>query len=345
MIQGYPCTGTRIILASMRPHRHPYKYTFGSLLLAAVVSFVVFPAFARDLQAIPVSIFGDGDPTNGVEDNRQPALRGHRRGAPPPDQRMNAGTIKCDGKIRGTAMVIDTREFAPGLKGAVLASAAHVLYDLDKRQRFKRCEFQLLALAELRRYHAKIDLRQLRMGKYDPYQATDGPEFGEGDWVFMYVPKPWIGFNPAQALVPNIFSFAKMESFQQSGGELRLIAFDAATGLISVSRHCSVIESDSSDLGGGTWKGQLLDDCDSAGGSSGGGLIAVLQGKQALIGIRNGSHWSEQAFPAAKYPHGPPDGASWGRRTNTNFARAFDSVLLGELKNFSLSLVSGDALF
>lgn len=38
-------------------------------------------------------------------------------------------------------------------------------------------------------------------------------------------------------------------------------------------------------------------------------------------------------------------GANWDRRANTNFARAFDSDLLGELKRFSHSLVTGDALF
>jgi len=294
---------------------------------------------------VPVNIFGDGDPTNGVEDDRQQLLSGRRRGVSLADQRMNAGTIKCDGKIRGTAMVIDTREFAPTLKGAVLASAAHVLYDLDKNIRFKRCEFHFLALGELHRYQAKIDLRQLKMGNYDPDKATSGLEFGEGDWVFMYVPKPWKDFDPGEALVPSVFSFINMESFQQSGGELRLIAYDAEAGVISVSGHCRVIESHSGDLGGGTWKGQLLDDCDSASGSSGGGIVAISQGKQYLIGIRNGAHWSEQTYPFDQYPLGPPDGANWDRSANTNFARALDSTLLRELESFSLSLIRGEALF
>ena len=205
-----------------------------------MLSAVAFAAFARDQQAIPVNIFGDGDPTNGVEDSRQQLAGGRLKRGSLADQRVGAGTIKCDGKIRGTAMVIDTREFAPGLKGAVLASAAHVLYDLDRKQRFKRCEFQFLALERSRRYRAKIDLRQLRMGTYDPNRATNGLEFGEGDWVFMYVPRPWKGFNPAEALVPSAFSFANLESFQQSGGEIRLIAFDSFASAISVSRHCRV---------------------------------------------------------------------------------------------------------
>jgi len=305
----------------------------------------VFSVSAGDVQIIPVNIFGDGDPGNGIEDDRQQLLGGRRRGVSLADQRMSAGTVKCDGKVRGTAMVLDTRDFAPGLKGAVLASAAHVLYDLDKNIRFKRCEFHFLALGELHRYQAKIDLQRLKMGRFDPRRTTESLEFGEGDWVFMYVPRPWKGFDPDEALKPGAFSFANMESFQQSGGELRLIAFNADAGVISVSDHCQVIESQPHDLGGGAWQGQLLDDCDSAGGSSGGGIVAVSEGKQLLIGIRNGSHWSEQAYPAEKYPSGPPDGANWDQSANTNFARAFDTTLLNELQIYVHGLISSDSLF
>lgn len=333
------------MLTIMQTGQYIYLAVFKPLLLAAVISFVTFSAIAEDLQMMPVNIFGDGDPDNGIEDDRQQLLGGRRRGVSLADQRMNAGTIKCDGKVRGTAMVIDTRKFAPDLKGAVLVSAAHVLYDLDRNKRFKRCEFHFLALSELHNYQARIDLRRVKMGKYDPDQTPESLEFGEGDWVFMYVPKPWKGFNPAEALVPGTFEFTNMESFQQSGGELRLIAFDAEAGVISVSNHCRVIESKHGDLGGGAWKGQLLDDCDSAGGSSGGGIVAVTKGKQYLIGIRNGSHWSQQSYPVDKFPAGPPDGSSWDQSANTNFARAFDRNLLNELKNFSLSLSQDSTLY
>ncbi len=329
----------------MRAGQYTYRQTFRVRLLAVVMFSMAFPVSAADAQMIPVNIFGDGDPGNGIEDDRQQLLGGRRRGVSLADQRMSAGTVKCDGKIRGTAMVIDAREFAPGLKGAVLASAAHVLYDLDKKTRFKRCEFHFLALGELHRYQANIDLGRLKMGKYDPRQTTASLDFGEGDWVFLYVPRPWKGYDPDEALKPGVFSFANMESFQQSGGVLRLIAFNAKAGVISVSSHCRVIESQRSDLGGGTWKGQLLDDCDSTGGSSGGGIVAVSQGQQLLIGIRNGSHWSEQAYPAELYPTGPPDGANWDQSANTNFARALDESLLNELQIFVHGLISSDALY
>jgi hypothetical protein len=308
------------------------------VLPVLVMLFVTFFVVAQANERVPVNIFGDGNPENGIEDSRQQIMGGRRRGVSLADQPMNAGTIQCDGKVRGTAMVIDTREFAPGLKGVVLASAAHVLYDLDKRQRFKRCEFHFLALAELDRYKAKIDLKHVRMGNFDPLEEIESPEFGEGDWAFLYVPKPWRGFNADEGLIARDFSFSQLKSYQQSRGEMWLIAFDSTARVISVSKGCTVIESAADDLGGGTWKGQLLDDCDSTDGASGGGIVAVLGKKQYLIGIRTGSHWSERVFPRGKYPSGPPDGAVWHSETNTNFGRAIDAYLLQELQEFTFSL-------
>lgn len=290
---------------------------------------------AKSVDQTPVNIFGDGDPANGIEDSRERVLGGRRRGVSLADQRMNAGTIKCDGKIRGTAMVVDTREYAPNLYGAVLVSAAHVLFDLQKGERYKRCEFHFLALSELARYRVKIDLAKLVMGNFEPLMTTEGLEFGEGDWVFLYIPRTWPGYDPNEALLMRDFSFSQMNSYRQSGGELKLIAFDASAGTISVSRNCSVIQSGKDDLGGGGWAGQLLDDCDSGAGASGGGIVAMLDERQYLIGIRSGSHWSESKFPAKDYPKGPPEGAVWNLQSNTNFGRAIDAHIMQELQEFT----------
>jgi hypothetical protein len=239
--------------------------------------------------------------------------------------------------------VVDTRELAPALDGVVLASAAHVLYDLEQNRRFKDCEFHFLALSELASYRAKIDLEHVSLGGFDPTMTTTGVDFGQGDWAFLYVSKAWKRYRPEESLALREFSYAQMEAFQQAGGEIRLIAFDSSTRLISESRHCTLIESGNDDLGGGAWKGQLLDDCDSVGGASGGGIIAVIGDQRYLIGIRSGSHWSEQAFPVDEYPSGPPDGSVWDRRTNTNFGRAIDARLIRELNAFVRGLEDSDA--
>ena len=314
-------------------------------LLSLLMCFVSVSVSAQMVTGIQVNIFGDGNPENGVEDNREQVLGGRNKGLNLADQRMNAGTVRCDGKNRGTAMVVETSEFAVGLKGVVVASAAHVFYDLEKNRRFKRCEFHFLALGELSGYRAKIDLSHVRMGDYDPARATENVDFGEGDWAFVYIPKPWRNFNPLESVKMREFSALQLDSFHQSGGELRLIAFDASEGVISASRNCTVIESSHDDLGGGSWNGQLLDDCDSADGASGGGIVAVISGQQYLVGIRNGSHWSEQTFPGSEYPRGPPDGSVWNRHTNTNFARSIDKLLIRELKMFTKDIEKQEKAF
>ncbi len=105
------------------------------LLLGILMSFAASSVGGQAAEVTPVNIFGDGNPENGVEDSREPVMGGRRDGEDLPGQGMNAGAVKCDGKIRGTAMVVDTRELTHSLKGVVLASAAHVLYDLDRKQR------------------------------------------------------------------------------------------------------------------------------------------------------------------------------------------------------------------
>jgi len=286
--------------------------------------------FGQEAERLPVTIFGDGSPYNGVEDSREPLMGGRRMDMGHP----SAGAIRCDGGVRGTAVVVDTRELAPELKGVVLATAAHVLYDLEKKRRFRRCEFQFLGLDAIDGYTASIDLDHARLGDFDPKKATEEIRFGEGDWAFLYVPKPWRNFRPEQSLPARDFSFARVESFQQSGGSFRLVALDSASGVISETGDCTVIESRSGDLGGGAWSGQLLDDCDSGGGASGGGIVGVLGDQRYLVGIRTGSHWSGAVFSVGNYPAGPPAGSVWDPRFNTNFARAVDDRMLRVLGEF-----------
>ena len=299
--------------------RKSQRQYVSKILLGFSLALLAVSAVGQDFQRVPVTVFGDGDPYNGVEDSREPVMGGHM----PAGLGPNAGSLKCDGKVRGTAMVVDTREMAPGLPGVVLATAAHVLYDLEAQQRFRRCDFHFMALGALTGYRARVDLDRSRLGEFDPARATSEAGFGEGDWAF---------------------DFTGSGAFRESGGEIKLVALDTASGTISLSSDCSVVESGAGDLGGGAWPGQLLDDCDSGGGASGGGIVAVLEGQPYLVGIRTGSHWSGQVFPAGDYPAGPPDGSLWDPHYNTNFARALDQRLLEELRDFLDGLRSSSAL-
>lgn len=286
---------------------------------------------AADVFPIRANIFGDGNPLNGVEDDRAPLLVGPPGDSAANDLHLNAGTIVCEGKVRGTAMVVDTREYAADFSGAILLSAAHVFYDLERKRLFRHCEFDFMGWRHAAGYRARIDLDNARMGDFNPDRTTDRADFGKGDWAFIYLRKAWKNYRPEQSLRLRAFAFAESESFQQLGGEFGLVAFDSSGGVITASANCTVVQSERGDLGGGAWKGQLLDDCDSADGASGGGIIAVLNQQHYLIGIRSGSHWSELVYPVERFPSGPPDGAAWDRRLNTNFGRAVDAHLIGEL--------------
>lgn len=303
-------------------------------LAVLIVLVVAHPVNAQSVSEVPVNIYGDGNPVNGVEDSRESLAVSPAQSTDKPGQTLSAGTITCDGKFRGTAMVVDTRELTSGIKGVVLVSAAHVIFNLHKKKRFRHCRFYFMGWERPAGYGSKIDLKRTRMGDFDPGQETSGFAFGEGDWVFLYVPKPWKHYQPDQSIRLRNFIFSNTESFQQSGGEFSLVAFDTGADVIRQSKNCTVVESRPDDIGGGTWKGQLLDDCDSMDGASGGGVLAEFKQQQFLIGIRNGSHWNERMFPIAKYPLGPPDGSVWNRHSNTNFGRAIDARLLHEIAQF-----------
>ena len=309
-------------------------------LLAVLITLVVaHTVSAQPVSVVPANIFGDGNPGNGIEDSREPIAALPGEDAHNTLELMNAGTVTCDGKFRGTAMVADIRELTSDVEGVVLVSAAHVIYDLDKKRRFRRCRFHFMGWETSTGYSSKIDLKRIRMGNFDPRQMTSGLAFGKGDWVFLYIPKPWRNYQSDQSIQLRNFMFSNTESFQQSGGEFRLVAFDTVDGLIKQSRNCTVLESGSDDIGGGAWKGQLLDDCDSTDGASGGGILALLDNQHFLIGIRNGSHWSERAFPVDRFPLGPADGSRWNRHSNTNFGRAIDANILHEFDEFIQVLI------
>jgi hypothetical protein len=330
---------TKLLSMNRNSAKNRYLHsTFQQVISRTLVSLLFLlvssVASGSNPTALSVNIFGDGNPDNGIEDDRQQIMGGRNSATGLSDQQLNGGAIKCDGKIRGSAMVVDTREIAPALNGVILATAAHVLYDLEKKRLFKRCQFHFLALDQLASYRAKIDLKQIRLGGFDPTGDIDGAEFGEGDWAFLYIPKPWKLFRPDESLTLADFSSMHTESYQQSGGVIRLIAYDSQSRVMSSSSECTVIESHLGDLGGGSWKGQLLDDCDSADGASGGGIVAVVNHQHYLIGIRSGAHWSEDIYPLSSFPMGPPEGAPWSRQFNTNFGRAIDAKVIHELKNF-----------
>lgn len=324
----------------MRKIRFSHQKVQAGIVAGVLSGLLVVSAFGQGVRGVPATVFGDGNPYNGVEDSREPVMGGQGSAA----FRPSAGTLKCDGIVRGTAMVVDTRDFAPGLGGVVLATAAHVLYDLQNKTLFRRCEFHFMGLGAMAGYRARVDIENAKLGSFDPNDATSAADFGEGDWAFLHVPRPWKKYRPGDSVPARDFSFTRGAGFRHAGGSIQLVALDTASGVISLSKDCTVVESGSGDLGGGAWPGQLLDDCDSGDGASGGGIVAVLDNRQYLVGIRTGSHWSADVYPAGEYPLGPPDGSGWDPMHNTNFGRAIDAQVLAELNRFVSKLMATTAL-
>lgn len=273
-----------------------------------------------------VGIFGDGNPFNGVEDNRidmssprwnDPKYRSWNR---------SAGTIHCDGSNRGSATIIDTREFGELSSGFIIATSAHVLFDLKKNQRFTACQFHYMAVDHPAEFQSVIDLDRSILGEFDPASSRSSVSFGKGDWAFLLVREaiPGAGSKSGLSLLP----FKETMRQKTARIEFQFIAYNPVTDSMAISNDCQLIESRSDDLGGGVWPGQLLDDCDSGGGASGGGLIASVGDMHFLVGIRSGTHWDSRFFPKTQFPSGPPDGAAWDILANTNFSRAIDNELV-----------------
>lgn len=295
--------------------------------------------YGDGLEVRQVNIFGDGDPLNGTEDSRIDMSSPSWNHAAHRPWNMAAGTVHCDGKNRGSAMIVDTGEYGELRGGVIIATSAHVLYDLENKQRFRACGFHYMALDSLPGYQGGIEWGRSLLGRFDPADQRTGPMFGRGDWAFLYVPETIPGIEPRGRL--KLRPWSSVASVGE-GVSYRFIGYSHAHRGMAISAPCQVTESLGDDLGGGAWAGQLLDDCDSEEGASGGGLVASFEGDHYLVGIRSGSHWDRDAFPQPRFPSGPPPGAAWDRRRNTNFSRAIDGELIEGLRELVLEIRRGD---
>lgn len=270
-------------------------------------------------------VFGDGDPTNGVEDDRRTVSDG-----PVPSWAdswyRSGGTVVCDGAVRGSATLLATPPDRMHAGGKVIATAAHVLYDLERLRPWAECAFHYLGLGALPGHRAPLRRDRMLLGAFDPASDPAAPDRGAGDWAFAWLGPSWQPPFPAAGLQP-----AAAEHAVTGHALLGLLAWHSAAGEMSVSAGCRAVFSRADDLGGGAWAAQLLDDCDSGVGASGGGMVVAGVDGPRLVAIRGGQHWDPSAWPEPQWPRGPPAGTRWDPARFTNYARAFDDRLLGRL--------------
>jgi hypothetical protein len=277
------------------------------------------------------AVFGEGPLSEAEPDDRIPMGSAEWNSLGVGDWIMGGGTIHCDGRRRGSAVIVETGSVGPDPGGLILATAAHVFFDLETGRRFEDCMFHYLGLSALPSYSAAIDLSTAYLGDFDPTASRSEKMFGQGDWAFVHT-----AVVPAVAahVRLRLLDWSRLSAEERSGYRLGFLAWSAPHDTMSVIPDCRVTESSVGDLGGGGWPGQLLDNCDSGPGASGGGLVAVRDGVGWLVGVRSGSHYDGVAYPLQQFPDGPPDGSPWGADSNTNFARAVDGVMLEALGVF-----------
>ena len=275
-----------------------------------------------------VSVFGDGLAKNGPEDDRVVYASKRWRELGLDDWASATGTIHCEGRLRGSATIINTQGFGTSPPGLVLSTAAHVLYDLDSKTPFSSCAFHYLGLDSLPGYQGQIDLSSAMLGMFSPHDSTEDDTFGEGDWALLHVPSG----IPAAVSVDGI-KLKPFAQFTENGAsentQVGLLAWSDTHDALAFSLNCTATPSSPGDIGGGRWEGQILDNCDSGQGASGGGLISMQAGQPFLVGMRTGTHWQGREFP-----EGPAEGAQWDVLTHTNFCRAIDEHVMDRLRQF-----------
>lgn len=303
-----------------------FRPFFRAVLLCLAVVLPVGPG-----GSLHAAVFGHGQGEGEPADDRivlgTPAWQALRLG----DWVLASGTLHCNGALRGSAVILAPDAFGPVPEGLVLVTAAHVLFDLERGGRFGDCDFHYLGLGALPGYQAKVDLATAVIGPFDPAGNRQVASFGRHDWAFLHVPE---GIEAATEHV-RIQPVKWEQGFpHHQAAEASLLAWSEEHDAMAVTPVCRLVVSRSGDLGGGAWPGQLLDDCDSGQGASGGGLVAFIDGVPRLVGIRTGSHWDGALYPAGRYPEGPPPGEPWDVNRNTNFARSMDAELLAALQRF-----------
>jgi hypothetical protein len=306
-----------------------------SLRFARFIS--LFLTLILGVSAAVAGVFGDGDPSNGDEDDRRTLSEGAEV-AGLSDWYQSGGTIFCDGAVRGSATLVDLSAFTPRRDGAVIATSAHVLMDLQTGRSWTSCEYRHQGLGELPGYRVSLQERFTVKGSFDLQKKPGEPDNVHSDWAFVWLGPEWSMPAGAQGL-----ALADVHQAADGRGLLGALAWDPKRAQLTLAAGCRAVLSRAEDLSGDDAGRQLLDDCDSGTGSSGGALILAHQEGPRLVGIRAGQHWDVERWPLEHFPEGPPTGHRWDPSSFTNYARAVDGDLLLMLRQWwsDLAAVEG----
>lgn len=222
------------------------------LLLLLIAGFSV-AAFA--------SVFGDGDPDNGIEDQRV-----QRFDSDSWPVLFNAvGKVVCHDRTEGSGVLLD-------LGGQpVVLTAGHVLDSFELND----CEYR----SSTNQWNRGKIVKTLGMGAVSETDQSRPFQY-ENDWSMVAI-KPWENWRHWALSKENVAS-------EQSSGTAFFVGFDVVSGQLKAHLSCNFGSAEQSVLLQGT-SGLVWDDCHSMGGASGGALFVKTPEGIRLLGIRIGS--------------------------------------------------------
>jgi hypothetical protein len=255
------------------------------------------------------AIFGDGNPANGIEDQRRLA---------PIDLQRSVGTVICDGGLRGTAIHINLMHSASDSDSdsdslqqeSIILTAAHVLYHPDTAQRYEKCAYHPQGKRFSRVIFDRVSVHEFRPTINNKIRQANQ------DIVFIALKKKLR------------HSGMKLNLTGQSSRHLQLLGFNESQNNISISTNCQPFLSQtfvSPQL--------LLHDCDAGRGASGGPLIDAETG--TIVGIHGGTLLFS---PPGTKARNAIAGASVDPETMVNQARKIDVDVLSKLHDFTAYL-------
>ena len=245
------------------------------------------------------AIFGDGNPTNGIEDQRLLA---------PDNLKNSVGTVFCDGGLRGTAVHIDVGD--SDQQGSIILTAAHILYHSGTGERYEKCAYHPQGKRLSGVSFAKVSAHEFRPKMGNKIRQANQ------DIVFIALKKTL----RHSGMTLNLTG--------QNNNHLQLLGFNESQTNISISNNCQSFLSRQF-----TSPKLLLHDCDAGSGASGGPLIDEETG--AVVGIHGGTLLFS---PLGAQARNTTAGASVDPETLINQARKIDVDVLSQLHEFTAYL-------
>ena len=245
------------------------------------------------------AIFGDGNPDNGIEDQRHQA---------PAEMLKSVGTIYCDGALRGSATHVYS---ATTNHRSVIVTAAHVLYNQVDGQVFKDCSYR----------PQNKRLRGIPFAEIDrhSYQPLSKNRLNQSENDVVFVALKYRLYAPSMRL--------SIEYFRKD--KLSLVAYNGTVDAMHLAENCMrffSVRFASDQL--------ILHNCDAQAGASGGALLD--RSHKNVIAVHGGTFFvrSQTVNHSSNALSVAPAGSRANPESWINHARKVDQPMINQLRQF-----------